>query len=123
VDENHDRGSNETEKTEIGELDPNALQPGILLVEEPENGVHHASLKDIVGTLKQLTQEKGVQVILTTHSPYLLDHVEPQDVHVFRKDEEGAVHARRLSEYPDVQNLKKHFMTGEIWTGLNEEGA
>ncbi len=96
--------------------------PDILLIEEPENGVHHASLKDIVETLKQLSKEKGVQVIMTTHSPYLLDHVDPEEVFVFSKDKEGAVHAKKLSDHPDVQDLRKHFMTGEMWTGLEDEG-
>lgn len=89
--------------------------PDVLLVEEPENGVHHSSLKDIVGTLKQLSQDQGVQVILTTHSPYLLDEVEPEDVRVFEKDDEGAVHCKRLSDFEDVESMKKDFMTGEIW--------
>ena len=100
----------------------NPTPPNILLVEEPENGVHHASLKDIVGTLKKLTEEKGVQVILTTHSPYLLDLVEPEEVRVFTKDDEGAVHAKKMSEAPEVEDMKKHFMTGEIWSCLSEEG-
>jgi len=95
--------------------------PNILLIEEPENHVHHASLKDIVATLKQLSEDKGVQVILTTHSPYLLDQVEPEEVHVFHKDDEGAVHTARLSDHPEVEGLKKHFMTGEIWTGFESD--
>ncbi len=95
--------------------------PRILLIEEPENGVHHASLKEIVDTLRNLSKDKGVQIILTTHSPYLLDLVEPEEVRVFSKDEEGAVHAAKLSEYPDVDDLKKHFMTGEIWTEFDEK--
>ena len=95
--------------------------PSILLVEEPENHVHHASLKEIVKTLKQLSSEKGVQVILTTHSPYLLDQVAPEQVRVFYKDDEGAVHARKLSDHPEVESLKKHFMTGEIWTGFESD--
>ncbi len=99
-----------------------SARPNILLVEEPENWIHHASLKDIVDTLKQLSKDKGVQVILTTHSPYLLDHIEPKDVYVFSKDPEGAVHAKKLSDHPDVEDMRKHFMTGEMWTGLEEEG-
>lgn len=95
--------------------------PGVLLIEEPENGVHHGSLKEIVGTLRKLQVEKGVQVIMTTHSPFLLDLVEPAEVQVFCKNDEGAVHARRLSEFSDAEKLKKHFMTGEIWTEFTEE--
>lgn len=101
-------------------LAENPEPPSLLLVEEPENGVHYSSLKDAVEALKKLADEDGVQVILTTHSPYLLDLVEPEEVRVFSKDEEGAVHASNLSDHPEVGKMKKHFMTGEIWTELGE---
>ena len=94
--------------------------PRILLIEEPENGVHPSGLKATVEALQHISKEKDVQVILTTHSPYLLDLVEPEEVRVFAKDEEGAVHAAKLSDHPEVEDLKKHFMTGEIWTEFDE---
>jgi len=94
--------------------------PNTLMVEEPENGVHHSSLKKIVGTLKHLSKDKGVQVIVTTHSPYLLDEVEPEEVRVFAKDDEGAVHATNMASVKDVDDMRKHFMTGEIWTSFSE---
>jgi predicted ATPase len=97
-----------------------ANHPKVLLVEEPENGVHHGSLKEIVATLKGIADKKGIQVILATHSPYLLDLVEPEEVRVFSKDQEGAVHAVKLSDFPDIQDMKKNFMTGEIWTTFEE---
>lgn len=94
--------------------------PGVLLIEEPETGVHYTSLKQIVGMLKGLSCDKHVQIILTTHSPYLLDCVEPEEVHVFSKVEGGAVRAARLSEHRNVAELKKYLMTGEIWTEFDE---
>ena len=94
--------------------------PRIILIEEPENGVHHASLKEIVATLRRLCEKKHVQVVMTTHSPYLLDCMEPEEVRVFAKGKDGAVNAVKLSGYPEVDDLKKHFMTGEIWTELDE---
>ncbi|HUT01978.1 MAG TPA: AAA family ATPase [Phycisphaerae bacterium] len=97
--------------------------PGVLLVEEPENHVHHASLKDIIGTLKELSNDMGVQVVLTSHSPYLLDEVGPEEVYVFDKDVEGAVHAARMSDHPEVEGLRRHFGTGEIWTGFESDKA
>ena len=93
----------------------------VFFIEEPENGVHHGSLKKIMETLRKLGKKKKVQIILTTHSPYLLDLVEPDEVWVFAKDDKGAVTARKMSDYPEVERLKKHFMTGEIWTELSEE--
>jgi len=46
--------------------------------------------------------------------------VEPEEVRVFAKDEDGAVHAVELSKDPEVEDLKKHLMTGEIWTEFDE---
>ena len=101
-----------------------AFQPSpakLLLIEEPENSVHHASLKDIIGTLKHLNDEKSVQVILTTHSPYLLDFVEMDEVRVFTKDDEGAVHAQKLSDLDGADEISDMFATGEKWSMLSEE--
>jgi len=97
------------------------LPPRVLLIEEPETGVHHASLKDIVETLKQLSADKGVQVIMTTHSPYMLDGVDPVVVHVFQKDDEGAVHAKRLSDFDGAGEISDMFSTGEKWSLLAEK--
>src|SRR5215217_6747809 len=50
--------------------------PSIHLFEEPENGVHPQLLIRIVETFKLMTQRKSpnqTQVLMTTHSPYLLD--------------------------------------------------
>jgi predicted ATPase len=96
--------------------------PKVLMVEEPENGVHHARLRDIVDALRKLVETREVQVLLTTHSPYLLDLVPAEQVRVFHKDAKtGEVHVKALSEYPEVEQLKKHFMTGEIWTELSAQ--
>ena len=94
--------------------------PKILLIEEPENGVHHGSLEQIVKTLRSLAEEKNVQIIMTTHSPYLLDCVKPKDVRVFAKGDDGAVRAAKLSDHPDVEDMKKYFRAGEIWTEFDE---
>jgi ABC-type lipoprotein export system ATPase subunit len=98
-----------------------SARPNILLVEEPENWVHHASLKEIVDTLKQLSKDKGVQVIMTTQSPYMLDGVDPGVVHVFQKDEEGAVHAKKLSDFEGAGEISDMFSTGEKWSLLSEK--
>jgi hypothetical protein len=51
-----------------------------------------------------------------------LDLVQPEEVYIFSKDQEGAAHAQRMSELPDVKDMLKHFNPGEIWTNLLEPG-
>jgi predicted ATPase len=101
--------------------------PQVALIEEPETGVHPQRLKDIVELLRSLTAGRlggrEVQVILTTHSPYLLDHVRlPEDqVIVFRRERDG----RRSATEADENRLKEflnEFLLGEVWFNRGEEG-
>lgn len=101
--------------------------PDLVLIEEPENGVHPKRLALIGELLRSLTtgEHSGhkTQVIVSTHSPYLLDHIKlPEDqVLVFRRAADGT----RTVEPADAEGLKAfldEFMMGEIWFNRGEEG-
>jgi predicted ATPase len=101
--------------------------PTIILVEEPENGIHPRRLGEVMRLLRGLSQGDfgghAAQVILTTHSPYLLDHVniETDQVLVFQRAEDGS----RTAEPVDAQRLKNfldEFMLGEVWFNEQETG-
>lgn len=101
--------------------------PKIILVEEPETGVHPRRLADVIGLLREITEGKHgshpVQVILTTHSPYLLDclDVETDQVLVFSRNPDGS----RTAEPVDAERLGlflDEFMLGEVWYNQGEEG-
>jgi predicted ATPase len=91
--------------------------PRVLLVEEPENGIHPKRLADVLKILRDLIgQQSRTQVILTTHSPYVLDLFEPGEVSLCQKQQDGSVRVRRLSESDVVDRLGEVFTLGEIWT-------
>jgi energy-coupling factor transporter ATP-binding protein EcfA2 len=94
--------------------------PEVLLVEEPENGVHPLRLHEIVTLLRTLT-ERGVQIVLTTHSPDLLSACKPEEVLVFRRpDPESGTEIRRLPA--DFERRAMRSTLGEIWASGGEEG-
>jgi predicted ATPase len=102
-------------------------RPDVVLIEEPENGLHPKRLQEVMEILRAITRGelsgKATQVILSTHSPYLLDHVRlPEDqVLVFRREDDGS---RTVAE-ADVVGLKgflAEFMLGEVWFNRGEEG-
>jgi predicted ATPase len=96
--------------------------PKLLLIEEPENGIHPQRLVQVIKTLRELIKEqKETQVILTTHSPYVVDQFDPEEVTLCTKDAEGAVVTHRLSESEKVQDQKDIFKLGEIWTAEGDE--
>lgn len=101
--------------------------PQIILLEEPELGVHPSRLGDIMRLLRSISKgefcDHPAQVILTTHSPFLLDHVDldHDQLLIFQREEDGARNA-----YPADKERLKHFldefMLGEVWLNEEEEG-
>jgi len=103
--------------------------PKLLLLEEPERGIHPRRIKEIIGFIKQLAYEKEIQVIMTTHSPLVLDEFAetPESVFIFDKDEEGATSIKNLQkdviEPENAERAKKGMEAvnytdalGENWT-------
>lgn len=97
--------------------------PRVLLVEEPENGIHPKRLQDVLSILRDLVSEQSqCQVILTTHSPYVVDLFQPEEVTLCQKTADGSVAVRRLSESQAVREQLDVFTLGEIWTAEGDEG-
>ena len=61
--------------------------PKVILLEEPENGIHPRRIIEIYNLIWKLAKEKDVQFFITTHSPILLDQFseDPECVWVFDK--------------------------------------
>ncbi len=53
-----------------------------LIFEHPENGIHPGALETLANEFKRHVRQGRGQVILTTHSPQLLDHFEPEQIRV-----------------------------------------
>ena len=104
--------------------------PPLLLIEEPENGIYPKRLEDVVGLLKQLVQRTDggpfPQIILSTHSPYVLSFFEPDQVTFLRRilpgKRDSPVRAWPLRDAPRIhERMGKEFNLGELWYNLNEE--
>ncbi len=84
----------------------------LITIEEPENGVHPHLAGYLVEILRS-TSERS-QVIVTTHSPALLDHLEAQEVILCDK-EDGFTRLQRASNVADIDRFQEHFSLGELW--------
>jgi len=96
--------------------------PRLLLVEEPENGIHPKRLHDVLRILQDLVKEQShTQIILTTHSPYVLDLFKPEEVTLCTKLDTGEIRTTRLSESSKVKEQMDIFTLGEIWTSEDDD--
>lgn len=102
-------------------FDENA--PGLIMIEEPENGIHPKQLEYVVKQLLSLTQrEEPVQVIMTTHSPYVLDFVPKESVRVFARNESGDVEVEPFADIEGIADmLSSGYTLGEVWYNTDED--
>ena len=99
-------------------LQPEELRPSVILVDEPELGLHPYAITLLASLVKQASVTS--QVILSTQSPSLLDHFEPEDVLVADRVN-GSTQLRRLESEPLAQWLEDYSL-GQLWE-KNELGG
>ena len=89
----------------------------LVFIEEPENGLYHQYL----GTLAdEMVKNAGTgfskQLFITTHSPFFVNSLNPENVWVLTKGEDGFSTIKRASEYPFVKELSEEGVAvGDMW--------
>ena len=96
--------------------------PKLLLLEEPEKGIHPRRIKEVINFIFELAESHDTQIIFTSHSPYVVDHFAdiPECVSVFdRKDGETIIrNAEDIIEETNAQlnkPIRYSDALGEHW--------
>jgi predicted ATPase len=97
--------------------------PSIIGLEEPDRGIHPRLYRDVQDALYRLSYPESfgihrapVQVIVTTHSPFMLDlhRDHPEEIIIAEKTDRGS-EFHRLSDRPDLADLLEGVSLGEAW--------
>ncbi|MFZ5516834.1 MAG: AAA family ATPase [Candidatus Zhuqueibacterota bacterium] len=99
--------------------------PVLIGFEEPENGIHPRRIKMIADLLNNLTIENKTQLLVTTHSPTLLDVVDDKNLFVCRKTKEGTIikpfeawgNLARGKEIDQALNIEEFSISDRIMRG------
>jgi len=102
--------------------------PKLLLLEEPEKGIHPRRIREVMDFIFELARLRDIQIILTSHSPYVVDHFKdiPECISVFDRDPKTGETVinnakdlidktnaeRKLDELPEVDYTSS---LGEYW--------
>lgn len=89
-----------------------ASPPPLICFEEPENYIHPHLLELLAHILKKASTR--TQILLTTHSPYLLNFLEPEDILIVEKHE-GATEVSRPKDPGAIKEVLKTLGLGEMW--------
>jgi predicted ATPase len=89
---------------------PDELGGTLFLIEEPENHLHPRLLETLMSLLRQVRQEVGdrnvahSQIVLATHSPYLLDQMNLDEI-VWVEKKEGETRVLRPNDQEHLRRL------------------
>jgi predicted ATPase len=95
--------------------------PQMILLDDIEHGLHPLAQIRLMKMLKAFAEQHDRQIIITSHSPYILDALEVKDVWVMDTDKEGISRCARLSDHPDIKTALGALTTGETWSASGED--
>ncbi len=93
-------------------LDPSP--PQLIGIEEPENHFHPRLLGELAEECRIASER--TQLIVTTHSPYFVNELRPEEVRVLYRDEEGYTKARTTANMQGIKELiNEGAKLGYLW--------
>jgi predicted ATPase len=96
--------------------------PQVALIDDLERGLHPKALGHYIDQLRILQkQDPELQIIATSHSPYLLDYLRAEEVLLTSLDENGYTVVKSLTDHPDYERWKEVMGPGEFWSTVGED--
>ena len=93
--------------------------PQFICIEEPENGLYHRLLTVLAHEFRShaTRRRNAPQVFVTTHQPYFVDSLKPDEAWVLEKQADGFSTIRRASDSRTVQALVDEGLPlGSLWS-------
>jgi predicted ATPase len=92
--------------------------PPFICIEEPENGLYHKLLETLAQEFRAAAtgRKNASQLFVTTHQPYFVDALAPDEVWILEKGADGFSQIRRVSELDVVRNMVAEGLSlGSLW--------
>ncbi|MGD0089282.1 MAG: ATP-binding protein [Planctomycetota bacterium] len=96
--------------------------PQLVLMDDIDHGLHPKAQWEFIKVLRKImAQNPELQILATSHSPYFLDELKPEEVRMTSLDENGEAHCAPLLQNPDFEKWKDDLSAGELWSVLGDE--
>lgn len=100
--------------------DPSA--PKLILLDDLDRALHLGAQVRLIRTIRAIQKSRpDLQIVASTHSPYLLQEVSASDVRVLSAGPDGYARCRSLDQHPDYPRLRTLMDTGDLWASLGED--
>jgi predicted ATPase len=95
------------------------VRNGMILFDEIEDGINPYLTEKVIDLLRGIVNNLGRQVIITTHSPIIVDDINPEELVFLWKDDAGAVQGKKMFSTEEMRELLKALYPGEVWVNLD----
>jgi predicted ATPase len=88
--------------------------PHFIGLEEPENFLHPRLLPELAEVCREASANS--QLLITSHSPFLLNAMKPKEVRILYRDEKGFTQAKLANEIKGIQEqVDQGGKLGDLW--------
>lgn len=95
-------------------------QGSVIVIEEVDNGIHPSRVKQLLKTMQEQAQKRGIRLLLSTHNPALMDALPDEHlgdvVFCYRDKTNGQSCLMRLSDLPNYVDLMLQGSLGDLVT-------
>jgi predicted ATPase len=96
-------------------------QPKLVLLDDIELALHPVAQGKLVEVIRKLqNQNPELQIVATSHSPFILNYLDPKEVRMTFLTENGFARCEKLTAHPEFEKWKDLMTPGEFWSTVGE---
>jgi len=93
-----------------------------LLLDDIEHGLHPLAQKSLIELIQHLLEAfPNLQLLATSHSPYLVNYLEPEQVRIMATADDGSSRCGKLTDHPKFRRWTEEMFPGELWSVFGEK--
>ncbi|WP_295450474.1 ATP-binding protein [uncultured Thiodictyon sp.] len=95
--------------------------PRLLLIDDIDQSLHPRAQAQLISLLRGLIKKREVQIVATSHSPYLIDELDQEEVWLMSTRLDGTAAAACLAEHSDAERFRDVLKSGEFLSSVGED--
>ncbi len=96
-------------------------QPRLVLLDDIELSLHPAAQGKLIEVLRAIQKrDPELQIVATSHSPFILNYLDPKEVRMTFLAENGFARCEKLTAHPEFEKWKDLMSPGEFWSTVGE---
>lgn len=88
---------------------------GIILIEEPEQGLHPWAIAPVIDHMRRAIVARGLQVVLTTHSSQVLENIKPGELLIATRSSDQGTRFVGIDKILPSDHMVEMGDVGQLW--------